>query len=359
MKCVTPMIRIVNKGYPDDYKIISTKGVARNLKADPNYLRKITKWNDLSKYEVQEIPCGHCYACRLSYAADWATRLMLEKTYYPDDECWFVTLTYDDEHLVTPEEYEYTEPLTKYMLAHDIKPKTTIYKNDGTWNGTLIPEHVQTFIRDLRYMYKDNPRKIRYYLCGEYGTETLRPHYHLIIFGAPFKDLYDCHIDKNFKECWKAQEIDKLWKYGTITQACHVEWSNCGYVARYCMKKVGDTWSIKEWAKLGKSPEFVRMSRDIGFRYYEDHKDEIWATDSIIMKTVKGNIGSTKPPKAFMRKLEKEDIGKSQRIKMRRKWLAEKSTERQRLDTDYTDLEELIIKADELANKSKQLKREI
>lgn len=57
------------------------------------------------------------------------------------------------------------------------------------------------------------------------------------------------------------------------------------------------------------------MSRNIGMQYYEDHKDEIWKNDNIIMKTIKDNIGSCKPPKAFMRRCEKEDPETAARIK--------------------------------------------
>lgn len=57
------------------------------------------------------------------------------------------------------------------------------------------------------------------------------------------------------------------------------------------------------------------MSRNIGMQYYEEHKEEIWKNDNIIMKTVKDNIGSCKPPKAFMRRCEKEDPETAARIK--------------------------------------------
>ena len=52
--------------------------------------------------EFIEIPCGQCIECRLQYARDWANRCMLEAQYH--DENWFLTLTYDDDHL--PDRHE-------------------------------------------------------------------------------------------------------------------------------------------------------------------------------------------------------------------------------------------------------------
>ena len=47
-----------------------------------------------------EVPCGHCVACRIARSREWAVRLLHESEFW-DDFC-FVTLTYDDEHLVSP-----------------------------------------------------------------------------------------------------------------------------------------------------------------------------------------------------------------------------------------------------------------
>ena len=138
-----------------------------------------------------------------------------------------------------------------------------------------------------------------------------------------------------------------------------LEWSSAAYTARYCMKKVGDTWNAKEWAKLGKIPEFVRMSRTIGDRYYEDHKDEIWKNDNIVMRTVKGNIGSIKPPKKYMRKLEAENPKLAREIKQQRQKLIDKLNLSKETTDTYNDLEQYIMKAENLEKKSKLLKREM
>lgn len=376
MQCVTPLIRSHRVGSKKSI-IFSSKGVAQQLHYEPNWIKDRNKINRLKKslqdtnagWKYELIPCGKCTGCRLKYSAEWATLLMLEKLYYPDDECWFITLTYDDAHLKIPEEVEYIEG-----------EKHETFKNDGTWSGSLYEEDVQKFIKRLRKHFPE--KEIKYFYCGEYGTSTLpdgrpslRPHYHLILFGCPFdaKEMYSNHLDQTFNR-WhnKSHELDKLWgmswitdeetgclKDESITDMAQVEWNNCSYTARYCMKKVGNSWSPKEWFKLGKMPEYVRMSRTIGDRYYEDHKDEIWEHDSIIMKTINGKVGSIKPPKKFMRKLEKEDPVKAYQIKRKRRELVNKINQSKEFTDAYSDYENLMIKADLLSSKAGKLKREL
>lgn len=348
MKCVTPLVRIWNKGYPDDFRILPKSHVARQLAVNPNYL-SINSFNSKkSKYEFQEIPCGKCYACRLTYSAEWATRILLEKEYYKDDECWFITLTYDEDHLPVKEHCKYEDKL---------------YVNDGTWGGTLVKSDLQKFIKRIRKDYPSPDFNIKFFACGEYGSDdnSCRPHFHVIIMGLPLKanDMYDVHVDNKFhKEHYKNKYIDKKWKYG-MHDIGHLEWSNAAYTARYCMKKIGDTWDKEEYAKRGKEPEFVTMSRDIGRRYYEDHKDKIWKTDGLIMKTVKGNIGHIKPPKRYLTLLEKEDIQKAQHIKESRRAVSQKLQEKEFIDESLTDLEKLLIKSDNLEKKNSMLKRDL
>ena len=62
----------------------------------------------------------------------------------------FVTLTYDDAHI----------PVDHQLSKRD----------------------AQLFIKRLRYYL--GKRKIRYYLCGEYGERFGRPHYHAILFNV-------------------------------------------------------------------------------------------------------------------------------------------------------------------------------
>ena len=47
-----------------------------------------------------QVPCGKCIECRLEHAKMWALRCWHESLKYPFSS--FVTLTYDDDHLISP-----------------------------------------------------------------------------------------------------------------------------------------------------------------------------------------------------------------------------------------------------------------
>lgn len=181
------------------------------------------------------LPCGSCLACKCTKAKDWATRAVLEMKYHPAS-C-FLTLTYNDESL----------------------PK----------NARLVKKHLQDFFKHLRNW----DYKFRYLACGEYGSTTLRPHYHVILFGIDFSQLYD--IEKWSKgsdgsQLYHSEHLDSIWKYGRVIigEACY---DSIAYVARYTTKKVGDDDS------------FVLASNrpGLGIQYLVDNLDVIIATDKV------------------------------------------------------------------------------
>lgn len=200
------------------------------------------KYGDKS---IIPLPCGQCLNCRLSKAKEWAVRCVLESLYHDDN--WFVTLTYDDEHL----------------------PK----------DQKLCKKHYQDFFKRLRKVVGS----FRYFGCGEYGSLNKRPHYHFILFGCKLDDLKS--IGSNLFE---SDLLNKLWPYGFNTIG-EVNYSSCNYVARYTTKKVfGD-----------KSDEFLAMSTKpgLGYQWFLDHKDSVIQYDSVFGKF--GNSKAVSVPRYF------------------------------------------------------------
>lgn len=91
---------------------------------------------------------------------------MLELQYH--DSSYFVTLTYDDLHV--PKSY-YPDPET----------------GEAHTSFTLCKRDFQLWMKRLRKKFSDD--KIRFFACGEYGGQTKRPHYHVIVFGLHLNDL--------------------------------------------------------------------------------------------------------------------------------------------------------------------------
>ena len=243
--------------------------------------------------EVIIVPCGQCMECRINYARNWAARCEVESYYYENN--YFITLTYDDENVpvknkVTGEEYT------------GIKDKDGFYKYGKQYEAlTLKKKDLQDFFKRLREhaarkgWIEDENTGLRFYACGEYGTQKGRPHYHAIIYGLKLPDLV-FHYQKYGHMHFKSQELRDIWGKGHIDVG-GVDYESCQYVARYVMKKQKGKASEEWYRKRGIQQEFVQMSLKpgIGIRYYEEHRNEIYDKDLLYLKKGRTQI----PPKAF------------------------------------------------------------
>lgn len=204
---------------------------------------------------------------------------MLEKKYWKENECWFLTLTYADEYL----------PVYMYKI-----------ENGKQYKGiSLRKKDLQDFWKRLRKHYKCS---CKYLACGEYGSTTERPHYHAIVFGLPINTDNLKYLGKNTNgdSYWTDPELEKIWGKGNIILG-RVTFKSVSYTVRYTIKK----WKNKDSSinKLkGRIDEFICMSQGIGQRYYEDNKDKIISQGGVL--TDKSKIVM---PKRFIKKLEKEN----------------------------------------------------
>ena len=92
MSCYYPLIGIPNGVNPNG----KTHYAIRPFKD--------SVWEDLQfrpplQGPAVKIPCGKCIGCRLDYSRQWANRCMLEAQYYPPDQVWFATITYNDKYV--------------------------------------------------------------------------------------------------------------------------------------------------------------------------------------------------------------------------------------------------------------------
>lgn len=164
----------------------------------------------------ERVPCGRCPNCRKRRSNMWAFRL--QKHEQSVQQSLFLTLTYED------------APMTSSLYM------------------TLVKKHCQDYMKRLR---KATPGiKYTYYMCGEYGGRTWRPHYHQILMCTPMIDPV---------------EVERAWqhgfvKYGTVTGA------SIGYVLKY-MQKPG---KIPLHRNDDRVPEFSLFSKGIGANYLTD-----------------------------------------------------------------------------------------
>jgi hypothetical protein len=202
-------------------------------------------------------------------------------------------------------------------------------------------------------------------MCGEYGEDTWRPHYHAIIFGYDFtegikynKQWFERRQTISFTETEQPYYISKfltaLWgKSKNDSIIANVTWETAAYVARYCTKKYSSkggydkygnyidtteehyTRKILDWnehtgeiynfQETNLEPEYGTMSsgrRDhpnpafrggIGYAWYQDFKDDCYPSNYLIQDGHKTPI-----PKYYDKLLEVENEVMFSEIKLNR-----------------------------------------
>lgn len=118
-----------------------------------------------------EVPCGRCAVCRQNKIEDWTTRLRIESE--NSSSAYFVTLTYDPEHL--PHD----------SVGQPCFDKRHLQLFHKRLRSTL---HRKSFVSPFGVSIQLQDRPFRYYLVSEYGGSTdgeHRPHYHGIYFDLP------------------------------------------------------------------------------------------------------------------------------------------------------------------------------
>lgn len=176
----------------------------------------MTPFTVINKISQQSIavPCGKCPACFARRVSAWSFRLMQEEKV--SISSLFITLTYDTAKV----------PITDrgYM--------------------SLDFRDCQLFFKRLRKNPRNKDRKIRYYIAGEYGKQTMRPHYHAIIFDADIASIQDA---------WGKGQVH----YGTVS----------GASIGYCLKYMSKQSKIPAHKNDDRKSEGALVSKGIGLCY--------------------------------------------------------------------------------------------
>lgn len=212
-----------------------------------------------------EIPCGKCIGCRLAYSRMWADRCIAEATCH--ESSYFVTFTYNEDNL----------PRVIHRETGEIKDY-----------GTLVKRDCQLMMKRLRknYQYEN---KIRFYLAGEYGSQTARPHYHAILFGLKLDDLKLYKKTPLGFNLYTSKFLEEVWQHQGHVIVAEVTWETCAYTARYIMKKKNGPGAII-YEELNIEPEFTLMSRKPGIakEFYELNKEDLIKYGEANIRTPKG-----------------------------------------------------------------------
>lgn len=212
---------------------------------------KLSKLGEPPSY----VPCGRCIECLEAYSREWTYRMMLELKAH--SEACFVTLTYEN------------NPVDLSARDH------------------------QLFMKNLRQ--KVSPKKIRFFMCGEYGAKGNRPHYHYILFGWRPDDLVPFKITDKGSQIYLSKTVSDVWGKGFITVG-DVTPETCKYTAKYLQK-------LDE--RQHEVPAFTRCSNrpGIGYFVYESGLQNMLQTDKVYT-----SAGYYKTPRYFLKLMERDGI---------------------------------------------------
>lgn len=175
--------------------------------------------------------CGQCLPCRIQRRRLWTHRILLES--FKHAQSCFITLTYSEDKLPPGE--------------------------------SLRPKDVQDWLKRIRKAV--SPAALRFFLVGEYGDESQRPHYHVALFGyAPCVRGRTDHreIQKKGSCCVQCDLLRETWGHGGVDVGL-LEKDSAQYIAGYVTKKMTHkeekcSDSCTHPPLRGRSPEFARMS---------------------------------------------------------------------------------------------------
>lgn len=208
------------------------------------------------------VPCGQCIGCRLERSRVWAVRMVHETQMH--SEAIFATLSYDDSEIPS--------------------------------NGSLRPRDMTLFLKRLR---KHVGTPVKYYQCGEYGSQTERPHHHIILWGYRPPDSR-LHSGTGGNRLFESRVLENLWGHG-FAPFGEVTFESCAYCARYITKKVLGEKAEAHYRRVDLEtgelysliPEYSTMSNGIGLAWIERHWRYTYAHDHVVLR------GATMAPPRF------------------------------------------------------------
>lgn len=204
------------------------------------------------------------------------------------------------------------------MHKHNCFVTLTYRPEDMPADGNLDHRHVQLFLKQLRNTFNRQPhlflqatgpqgqgvgeadgsKAFKYYMCGEYGEQFQRPHYHLCLFGIEFQDKKYLRLSSTSHKLYISETLKKLWPHGYSSIGA-VSFQTAAYIARYVLKKITGTQSKKHYEKIDAhtgeiikiEKEYNQMSRrpGIGKTWLEKYTTDIYPHGQMIVRGKKTN----------------------------------------------------------------------
>lgn len=267
----------------------------------------------LPDFRKQKVPCGKCAYCLTNKRSEWMFRIHHEMRtqVYPG---WFITLTYDEKHV------------------------KRVRDSEGKWRLSLRFRDVQLYLKRLR-----KAKHYAKYICvGEYGSSTMRPHYHLI--------LWTDASPETLQSSWKSS------RDGSVLGHIHFGVLNMAS-AMYALKYIIQP---KQKGTDGIEKRRAQFSRGLGLNYldtqtYYYHTEDY--DEPVLTSRIDGKIVAL--PRYYRRKIFTKHQLKKEASKRQRELIRERRDRRRDLkakgfaDPDLYWQELRLVNAEKIIRKTK------
>lgn len=170
-------------------------------------------------------PCQICNFCLQRRASDWAIRL--HHHLKANINGYFLTLTYDQEHL----------PHVGNTYGRFVRP--SLHRKHLAQFHKLVKQYQNRLLRklwkregwtaDIIHLTLHTAYKVSYYAAPEYGSRTQRPHYHTLLFNIHPKVIRDIVAR------------GKVWKHGHVHLG-NIADASIMYTTKYVIDR-GEEWN--------------------------------------------------------------------------------------------------------------------
>lgn len=211
-----------------------------------------------------KVNCGRCYPCLAKKRAEWGFR-MQQETKYCESSAW-ITLTYDDENI---------------PLAKDETP--SLFKQDLVNFNKRVRWHIMNDEKTESPYYKilPNGRKApayRYLAVGEYGSQSKRPHYHLMAWNLPLHWIKWDPIHNDYY----SNQLEDIWDLGFI-HIGKIEQGSIHYQAKYQLKELiagphNDSMAIEPFQVMSRNPGIGQAYINDDIKAYYNNSFDPYAT---------------------------------------------------------------------------------
>lgn len=204
--------------------------------------------------ELVQVPCRHCVGCTIQKIQDLKVYAQAEKaSMTAKGYCSsFIRLSYNDAFLPVMYHGELKrlgELVENGQVPTDFKP-------------TLLKSDFVNFMKRLRQEIDRHydGRKVKYIYAGEYGEKnSLRSHYHLILFGLSYVEAR--HL------------ISNVWKYGFCDYR-PLKAGAVSYIATYMFHDVFGKERELKYTRYGVEPPFLYHSCNLGKDYLKNYHND-------------------------------------------------------------------------------------